>query len=88
MNIDWPVAFIILALIAAVGGLGAEALKHRLNASERDVKAEYEERYRMLASDCTSLAKEMHEDQKAVRSDLADMRAKVESIERMMRDVG
>jgi hypothetical protein len=88
MTIDWPVALIILALIAAVGGLGADMLKHRRDATRSELTAEYQERYRALASDYGVLAKETREIQKAVRTDLAEVRTKVESIEHMMREVG
>jgi len=44
--------------------------------------------YHLLATDYGSLAKETRDLQKAMQADLAEIRKRVESIERMMREVG
>ncbi len=46
------------------------------------------EQYHALATDYESLAKETRDAQKTMPADLAEIRKRVESIERMMREVG
>ena len=58
---------------------------------ERIIKAEKGksgEQYRALAAAYEGLAKETRDGQKAMQADLAELRKRAESIERMMREVG
>jgi ABC-type transport system involved in cytochrome bd biosynthesis fused ATPase/permease subunit len=85
---NWP-----LAVILAIVVIGAVALISTLVASRAGVKAEEAkakggEHYRALAADYEALARETRDLQAAMQADLAELRTKIESIERMMSEVG
>jgi uncharacterized protein YoxC len=81
MTIDWPVAIIIVVLIVAVAGVSSGILNHPHDVALKTISEKYASQYQALAQETRDL-------QKAMQTDLAEIRAKVESIERMMRDVG
>jgi uncharacterized protein YoxC len=81
MTIDWPVAMIIVVLIVAVAGVSSGILNHPHDVALKIISEKYASQYQALAQETRDL-------QKAMQADLADIRAKVESIERMMREVG
>lgn len=81
MTIDWPVALIIVVLIVAVGGVLSGILNHPHDVALKTISEKYASQYQALAQETRDL-------QKAMQTDLAEIRAKVESIERMMREVG
>ncbi|MBN2083908.1 MAG: hypothetical protein JW748_01700 [Anaerolineales bacterium] len=81
MTIDWPVALIIMVLIAAGAGVLSGILNHPHDVALKTVSEKYASQYQALAQETRDL-------QKAIQTDLADIRTKVESIERMMREVG
>ena len=56
-------------------------------AAEKE-KAKGGEQFKTLSADYEKLAKETRDVQAAMAADLTDMRVKVESIEKMMREVG
>jgi hypothetical protein len=85
---DWPLAMIIVVLIVAVAGVSSGILNHPHDVALKTISEKYAAQYQGLASDFAALAKETRDLQKAMQTDLAEMRAKVESIERMMREVG
>jgi hypothetical protein len=81
MTIDWPVAMIVVVLIVAVAGVSSGILNHPHDVALKTISEKYASQYQALAQETRDL-------QKAMQADLADIRAKVESIERMMREVG
>jgi uncharacterized protein YoxC len=81
MTIDWPVALIILVLIIVVGAIVSGILNHPHDVALKTISEKYTSQYQALSQETRDL-------QKAMQTDLAEIRAKVESIERMMREVG
>jgi hypothetical protein len=81
MTIDWPLAMIITVLIVAVAGVSSGILNHPHDVALKTLSEKYASQYQTLAQETRDL-------QKAMQTDLAEIRAKVESIERMMREVG
>jgi len=81
MTVDWPLAMIITVLIVAVAGVSSGILNHPHDVALKTLSEKYASQYQALAQETRDL-------QKGMQTDLADMRAKVESIERMMREVG
>ena len=81
MTIDWPAAMIIVVLIVAVAGVSSGILNHPHDVALKTISEKYASQYQALAQETRDLLK-------AMQADLAEMRAKVESIERMMREVG
>ena len=81
MTIDWPVAIIIVVLIVAGAGVFSGILNHPHDVALKTISEKYAGQYQTLAQETRDL-------QKAIQTDLAEIRAKVESIERMMREVG
>ncbi len=88
MNVGWPTAVIVVMLIIGVVAVVSAVIGARAGVAQEEAKGKYGEQYRMLAADYETLARESHDVQAAMQSDLADVRDKVESIERMMREVG
>jgi hypothetical protein len=81
MIIDWPVALIILVLIVVVGAIVSGIMNRPHDTALKVIAEKYAGQYQ-------ALAQETRDFQKATQADLAEIRAKVESIERMMREVG
>jgi uncharacterized protein Yka (UPF0111/DUF47 family) len=81
MTIDWPLAMIITVLIVAVAGVSSGILNHPHDVALKTLSEKYASQYQALAQETRDL-------QKTMQTDLAELRAKVESIERMMREVG
>jgi hypothetical protein len=98
MSISWPVAAIVVALVIIMGMIIMGTLSSRPGSLSRsrisaqvakeEVQAKHAEQYRTLAADYEALAKELRDATSAIRSDLATMLERVDSIERMMREVG
>ncbi len=81
MTIDWSLAMIITVLIVAVAGVSSGILNHPHDVALKTLSEKYATQYQALAQETRDL-------QKTMQTDLAEIRAKVESIERMMREVG
>lgn len=88
MTIGWPQAVIAGIAIMSAVGLHSARISSRTEIAREEVRGKHAEEYRQVLAGYESLAAEMRELQKAMRQDLADIRRRVESIERMMRDVG
>ena len=98
MSISWPVAAIVVALVFIIGLIILGSLSSRPGSLSRskisaeiakeEVQAKHDEQYRTLAADYETLAREMRDATSAIQSDLATMLERVDSIERMMREVG
>ena len=88
MTIEWPLAVIVVAIVIGGVALISTVLAARAGVETEEAKGKHGEQYKMLAADYEALAKETRDTQAKMRTDLADLRAKVESIEQMMREVG
>ncbi len=88
MNISWPVALIVVAVIAAatyfVTAFGLRGMSMESDKSAADKADDY----RKLLDQFSALSEELKKGQADMAADLADVRAKVDSVERMMREVG
>jgi hypothetical protein len=88
MNTEWAVALIILVLIVVVGAVASGIINRPHNIALKIISEKYASQYQALVSDYAALSKETKALLQAIQTDLAEMRAKVEAIERMMREVG
>ncbi|MBN2256274.1 MAG: hypothetical protein JW704_00330 [Anaerolineaceae bacterium] len=88
MTIEWPVAIIIIVLIAAIGGVGPELVTRKSKNTHDAIEAEFGRQYQDMAQNYESLAQELREGQAKMQSDLAELRKKVDSMERMLKEVG
>jgi len=98
MSISGPVAAIVVALVFIIGLIILGTLSNRPGSLSRskiaaqmakeEAQAKHGEQYHTLAADYEALAREMRDASAAIRSDLATMLERVDSIERMMREVG
>ena len=84
----WPLVVVIaIVVIGGVAFLSAAVAGNASVAAEK-AKGESGEQYRLIAADYEKLAQETRDATKAMQTDLAMLRAKVDSIEKMMREVG
>ena len=84
----WPLVVVIaIVVIGGVALLSAVVAGNASVAAEK-AKGEYGEQYRLIAADYEKLAQETRDAAKVMQTDLATLRAKVDSIEKMMREVG
>ena len=87
MNIGWPAMWIVIVALAFLGMIAMSVISGRAEVAKEEAKGKYGEQYRMLAADYEKLAKEMRDVTLAIQSDLAATRERVDSIERMMKEV-
>ena len=88
MSIGWPVAFIAVFLIIGLVAVISTIYAARAAVEGEQVKGKHEEEYRALAATYETLARETREVQAAMQADVATLREKIDSIEKMMREVG
>jgi hypothetical protein len=88
MNIAWPVALVIVAIVFGAVTLLATQMAAKTVPTVEEAKAKSGEAYRALAADYEKLARETQEVEKAIQSDVAELREKIVAIEKMMREVG
>lgn len=88
MTIGWPIAVIAVTFIVAVAVFLTLAATGGMRMESEKTKGERADDYRKLVSAYETLTAETREAQKAMQAELAEMRAKVDSIERLMREVG
>jgi len=80
----WPEAIVIVFVLMGVITLTAG----KASAWAEEAKGKYGEQYRKIAADYETLAKETRDTTTAIQTDLAALREKVDSVEKMMREVG
>jgi hypothetical protein len=85
---SWSVAVIVMVVLVFLGCIALAFIDIRGKTAQEEAKGKYGEQYRMIAADYETLAKETREATQAIQSDLATMLARVDSIDRMMREVG
>jgi hypothetical protein len=88
MNIGWPEALILAIIVIGVVALISTLVASRAGVDAEKAKGTTAEQFGKLVADYEGLAKETREVQSVMQTDLAELRAKVESIEHMMREVG
>ncbi len=84
---SWSVAVIVIVVLVFVGSVALALVDVRGKVAKEEAKGKYGEQYRMLADDYEKLAKETRDATQAIQSDLATMLERVDSIDRMMREV-
>lgn len=84
----WPVAIVVVIGILGVVAVASTVLGGKAAVEAEEAKGKYGEQYRMLSADYEKLAKEMRDLLAAMQADTAEVRAKVDSMEKMMREVG
>jgi hypothetical protein len=86
--LDGPMAFVVVVLIffGVVMATMPSNRRHAIKLAE--IKAKGGEEFKQLSDKYTALAEETRTAQAGMQADLAAIRASVESIEQMMRDVG
>jgi hypothetical protein len=83
-----PLGFILTVIVFfAVASLGLPSYR-RQQLKLAEIKSHSGEEYRALNEQYTGLAQETRAAQTTMQADIAAIRASVESIEQMMRDVG
>ena len=87
MSIDWPMAFIVMIAIGACAGVVSEFIKSRSRSAQDEAGAKYAEQYRTIAANYETLVKGTQEAQAAIQNELGDMQKKVDSIEKMLKEV-
>jgi hypothetical protein len=88
---DWltgPLGFVVVVLIffAVTTATMPSHRRHQIKMAE--IKSKSGEEFKALNDKYTQLAEETRTTQASMQADLAAIRASVESIEQMMRDVG
>lgn len=84
MPIGWPLAAVLIAIVVFIGIALITLVSSRTEIAKAEAKEKSGEQYRTLTSNYENLAKETREIQAAIRSDLAELRKQLESIERKM----
>lgn len=91
MTISWPVASIIIVVLAivlmAIGALVLASFSARTQMRRDQTRGRFAEEYRELALAYQALAQELRDAEIAIKADLAATREKVEAVERMMLEV-
>jgi ribosome-binding protein aMBF1 (putative translation factor) len=88
MNIGWPEALVIAIIVIGGVALISTWVASRAGVASEKAKGTNVEQYGKLVADYEDLTRETREVQAAMQADLAGLREKVASIERMMREVG
>lgn len=86
-DITWPVAIIVIFVAVMVGSAAMAWMSGRSSLAIEEAKGRNGEQYRALAANYEELAKEMRDATSAIQVDLAAMRERVDSIDKMMREV-
>ena len=87
MTLEWPAAVLIMFLVFVAVVVISEPTRRRHELQMADVKAKGNGEYKALAEKFEALAQETRIAQAAIQTDLAAVRASVQSVETMMRDV-
>jgi hypothetical protein len=88
MTLGWPMAVLIVVFMILAISIAATPARQRHQIQMAEIKSRGDEQFKELNADYTKLAQETREAQANMQADIAAIRASVESIEQMMRDVG
>ena len=83
----WPEVVIIAVVVIGAVALISTVVAARASERSEETKGKWTGEYQKLVGDYEALAQEMKDGQTAMQADLAGLREKVESIEKMMREV-
>lgn len=86
--LSWPMAFVLVVAIFFVVVLATMPSNRRQQIKMAEIKAHGAEESKALNERYDALAQETRAAQAALQADISAIRASVESIEQMMRDVG
>lgn len=86
--LEGPLGFVIVVLVffAVATATTPSHRRHQIKLAE--IKARGGEKFEELTAEYTKLAQETREAQASMQADIGAIRTSVESIEKMMRDVG
>ena len=87
MDMRWPVALVVIVLVILVGSIAMTYLSSRSQVAVEEAKGKYGDQYRTLTASYEELARSLRDSTVAMQADLAAMRQRVDSIEKMMREV-
>ena len=87
MDISWPGAIIVIFVAIMIGSAAVAWMSGRSSLAIEEAKGRNGEQYRTMAVSYEELAKEMRDSTSAIQADLAAMRERVDSIDKMMREV-
>lgn len=87
MDMSWPVALVVIVLVILVGSIAMTYLSSRSQVAVEEAKGKYGDQYRTLTASYEELAKSLRDSTGAMQADLAAMRQRIDSIEKMMREV-
>jgi hypothetical protein len=85
--IGWPAAVIVVILIIGGVALLSTIVASNASVASEKTKGKWAEQYGELVGNYEGLARETRDLQAALQAELTELRQKVESIERMMREV-
>lgn len=85
--IGWPGAAIAIFVLIACAAVLSTVYGSKAAVRAEEAKGKNGEQLRRLAADYETLARETRDLQTVMQADLAELRQKVDSIERMMREV-
>jgi len=88
VTIGWPEVVVQAIVMVGVVAVVSAVMVGRALAARKADKGTSGGQYRALAADYEGLAQETRDVQETTQADLAELRKRVESIERMMREVG
>lgn len=87
----WGIVF-ILGIVAAVAAIAIVIIWQGISVERTKITAETElardDAYRTLARDATAAQQAIADEQHKIARDLADLRERMVSVEKMMREVG
>lgn len=84
----WPLVVVIVIVVIGIAATLSSVVAGNASVEAEKAKGQNGEQYRLLSADYEKLAKETRDNVKTIQSDLATLREKVDSIEKMMREVG
>jgi 5-bromo-4-chloroindolyl phosphate hydrolysis protein len=84
----WPLALVLATVVFGLFIIIVTVVSGNASVAAEKAKEGGGERYRQLAADYETLARETRDATGAIKSDLSELRLKIESIEKMMREVG
>ena len=86
--LNGPMAFLIVVFMILAISIATTPSRRRHQIQMEEIKSRSGAQFEALNADYTKLAQETQATQAAMQADIAAIRASVESIEQMMRDVG
>lgn len=83
----WPLVVVIVIVVIGIAATLSSVVAGNASVEAERAKGQNGEQYRLLSADYEKLAQETRDTVKTIQSHLATLREKVDSIEKMMREV-